>query len=415
VPRRSHSLKVARRDRLVRILIAAAEWFPDSTSGYARTVTETTRRLAELGHDVVALVPREATSLTPAEEANFALHRRLPRTKIPVTISDVAATGYEVRTRFRGAFDLMLAHSETSAVGLFLARRDLPLALVCHGPILRELRFDRARMPYGLRRLGKLALDPAFAVLEHLAMERSSCILVLSDFMRDLVNFDHHVRAKTRRVGGGVDINRFHPLKADARDEIRRKLGVDENARLALTVRRLEPRMGLDNLLSAMAMLRSRAFDLQLAVIGTGTMEGRLRGLTRDLNVASLVRFVGHVPDAELAEWYQASDLFVLPTIAYEGFGLVTAEALASGIPVVGTPVGATPELLVPLDRRLLSTDSSPFAIARAMEEAFHFVDEDLRQRCRRYALAHFAWEPVMAGWEAALESCACVTPCTTP
>ena len=92
---------------------------------------------------------------------------------------------------------------------------------------------------------------------------------------------------------------------------------------------------------------------------------------------------VGRVSDEELQEWHRAADLFVLPTVAYEGFGLVTAEALASGTPVVGTPVGATPELLVPLDARLVSRGTDAPALAEAMRTGLALATPELRERCR--------------------------------
>ena len=81
--------------------------------------------------------------------------------------------------------------------------------------------------------------------------------------------------------------------------------------------------------------------------------------------------------ESELRDWYRAADLVVLPTVAYEGFGMVTAEALATGTPVVGTPVGATPELLEPLDPRLVAAGSDPDALAAAIRNAFTFADTE--------------------------------------
>jgi len=59
------------------------------------------------------------------------------------------------------------------------------------------------------------------------------------------------------------------------------------------------------------------------------------------------------------------ADLFVLPTLELEGFGLVTIEALASGVPVLGTPVGGTVEILEKLNPNLLFKDTSSESIAR--------------------------------------------------
>jgi glycosyltransferase involved in cell wall biosynthesis len=112
---------------------------------------------------------------------------------------------------------------------------------------------------------------------------------------------------------------------------------------------------------------------------------------------------VGRVAEAELLDWYRTADLFVLPTVAYEGFGMVTVEALASGTPAVGTPVGATPELLEPLDQRLVARGSDADSLAAAIRQALAFIDADFRTRCREYALARFDWNRVTRVWEDAL------------
>ena len=102
---------------------------------------------------------------------------------------------------------------------------------------------------------------------------------------------------------------------------------------------------------------------------------------------------------------FAAADLFVLPTLAYEGFGMATLEALACGTPVVGTPVGATPEILGPLDPRLLARGVEPDALRSAVAEALRRArDPLLRSRCRVYARAGYGWDTVVHGWAEALE-----------
>jgi glycosyltransferase involved in cell wall biosynthesis len=79
------------------------------------------------------------------------------------------------------------------------------------------------------------------------------------------------------------------------------------------------------------------------------------------------VRFVGRISDSDLVNFYRTADLVVMPSQALEGFGLATAEALACGTPVVGTPIGATPELLAGIDPALVAADATPEAIAAAV------------------------------------------------
>ena len=79
---------------------------------------------------------------------------------------------------------------------------------------------------------------------------------------------------------------------------------------------------------------------------------------------------------------------------------MATVEALASGTPVVGTPAGATPELLEPLDSRLVARGSDADSLAAAIADALAFVDDDFRKRCREYAVARFSWDHVTRAWE---------------
>jgi SAM-dependent methyltransferase len=101
--------------------------------------------------------------------------------------------------------------------------------------------------------------------------------------------------------------------------------------------------------------------------------------------------------------------VFVLPTRELEGFGLVTAEALACGTPVLGTPVGATPELLEPLDPDLVFRAATPDAMAADLDALLVRLAADpagamaLRTACRRDAEARFGWDRVLDELETTL------------
>lgn len=73
---------------------------------------------------------------------------------------------------------------------------------------------------------------------------------------------------------------------------------------------------------------------------------------------------VGAVHDKTLPLFYRAADFSIVPTVAYEGFGLILLESLASGTPVLGTPVGAISEVLKPLSESLLLEGTSPRKMA---------------------------------------------------
>jgi glycosyltransferase involved in cell wall biosynthesis len=380
----------------MKLLIATGQWFPDFAGGSGRVATETARRLSERGHNVTVIAPRHADAPEVTRDERLTVLRILPRTAFPTTITDTVGTWRAARRLARDGFDLVIAHQTTGALGALAAATGAPLALVYHASAAREVRFFRTSLPLSPQRLATYALEPLLLAAERIAMARAARILVLSEFSTSLIKEDHprHVD-RVIPVLGGVDVDRFAPLP-----DARKRLSMASAPSLLVTARRLEPRMGLDELLRALVHIP----DAHLAMIGKGSSELTLRRLADALGVSARTEFLGRVSDADLRTWYAAADVVIMPTAAYEGFGLVTAEALACGTPVVATPVGASPELLRPLDPRLVADNSSGEAIAAAIKQALSRGGSDFRARCREYAASRYAWDRVMPGWERALE-----------
>ena len=385
----------------MRILVATDQWFPDFRGGSARVATEAARALARRGHELTVLAPRTAAAPARTEEGSLTLLRVTRRGPFPQTIADVAETARHAAGLRRKGFDVTLAHHATMAAGLEIARVRAPRAYVFHASPVRELRFRRARLPTRRARIPTYPLELALVALERNAVRRAKRVLILSEFSRSLLRDDHPASAADAvRVAGGVDVERFSP--GDGQQAARARLGLPADSPVLVTVRRLAERMGLEELVRAMPLLDGGSAPA-LLVVGSGVLEGSLRRLAADLGLEGRVRFVGPRGDDELPDWYRAADLFVLPTVAYEGFGMATVEALACGTPVVGTAVGATPEILAPLDERLIAERPEPTVLAETIAEGLRLADAGLRRRAREYAQQRFAWDTVVEEWEAAL------------
>ena len=137
----------------------------------------------------------------------------------------------------------------------------------------------------------------------------------------------------------GVHRERFRPRDRAA---ARARLGLDADARILLSVGRIEPLKGLDILIESLGEMTERERLLLLIVGGDDRAErelARLRAVAATAGVTELVRFVGAVPHEELDAYYNAADVVVMPSF-YESFGLVAVEAMASGVPVVASRVG---------------------------------------------------------------------------
>jgi glycosyltransferase involved in cell wall biosynthesis len=146
-----------------------------------------------------------------------------------------------------------------------------------------------------------------------------------------------------------------------------------------------------------------------LLIGGAGSQRSKLEARAASLRLQEHVRFLGFVPDVDLPRYYGAADAFVLPTRALEGFGLVTVEALACGTPVLGTPVGATPEILDPLDPSLVFRDASAEAMAQGLERFLESLARDpasagrLRDASRRHVETRYSWERSIGDLETTL------------
>ncbi len=127
----------------------------------------------------------------------------------------------------------------------------------------------------------------------------------------------------------------FHPLDAGARAELRRR-HLPEGGVLLLNVKRLHPLADQATLLEALARVRAQRVDVRLLIAGTGETQAELAALAARLGLAEAVRFLGLVPNDEVAALQGAADLFVLSSVL-EATPTVALEALACGTPVVST------------------------------------------------------------------------------
>ncbi len=146
-----------------------------------------------------------------------------------------------------------------------------------------------------------------------------------------------------------VDLERFSPGSPEPgfldRYDLRGK-------RVLLLVARLSPidapNKGIDQVLQLLPRLLRAHRDLVFAVAGKGADRARLEAKAEALGVSGQVRFLGFVPDSDKADLYRAASAYVMPG-RIEGFGLVYLEAMASGVPVLGSTRDASQEVIAQL------------------------------------------------------------------
>lgn len=171
-----------------------------------------------------------------------------------------------------------------------------------------------------------------------------------------------------------------------------------------LSVAALIPRKGHDVLFRALATIADR--DWRLTCVGHLERDpptvDRLRAQLHALRLEHRVILAGEADPATVHAWYDRADVFVMPTL-YEGYGMAVAEALAHGLPVIGTTTGALPEL-VGSDAGVLVPPGDPDALAAALARVV--LDADFRDRL---AAGARRVRERLPGWDDASEKLAVV------
>lgn len=175
--------------------------------------------------------------------------------------------------------------------------------------------------------------------VESLVMRDADAIIVSTEEEKqDAVRlYDAHPQ-KIKVIPAGVNLDTFKPVNQSI---ARQRVGIHEK-QVILYVGRIEPLKGIDVLLEAAALL-DRSDDIRVLIVGGSPGNdaelGRLKALTTELGIESMVTFTGAIKQNKLPDYYSAADVFVLPSHS-ESFGLAALEAMACGAPVVVSRVG---------------------------------------------------------------------------
>jgi glycosyltransferase involved in cell wall biosynthesis len=347
-------------------------WFPDQLGGLNRYYRELLEHLPQARGVVIA-----GDASTPARVAGVSGHGR------PLPLRLLAF--WRAAQREAAAVDVVDAHFALYALlPLRLGKlRRTPVVLHFHGPWAQEnvSAGDESRLKLRVR-----------VALERAAYRRADQAVVLTSAFRQVLVEGYGIQPWIVNVQPpGVDLERFAPGSQElARDA----LGLSRDAFVAVAVRRLVPRMGLELLLDVWhESLEQLPAGSTLLIAGEGQLEQELSRIAASDGSAS-IRLLGRVSDERLVTLYRAADLAIVPSLEHEGFGLVVLEAAACGTPSIVSSVGGLPEAAGGLDPSLIVPPGDRVALRDRLLRSV--VDRPERAATRAYA-ERYNWEGVAA------------------
>ncbi len=375
--------------RAVRILVVTPD-FPLWDGGISTVAQEWAGGLHRLGHEVVVLTPsqdpgdREFDGKLPYETI------RLRNVK-----SRHAKTLYHaweaIRLCRRRRFDIIVATVwYPSGIAAYCASRrgGVPFVVMVAGNEILNRRFQTPYWMGWMRRVFS-------------GSSANLCISVaVAEKFRSVLGGGEDLGKKIRLIRLGVDpirfVSRGNGLPALAR------LGL-EGKRILLTLARLVERKGQDKVIEALPLIKKEIPDVRYVICGRGNDEARLRRIVAEKGVEGEVVFAGFVPIEARGAFYDACDVYVMPSREMpdkgdiEGFGITYLEANAFGKPVIGGRSGGVSEAVIDGVTGILVDPRDVNDLASACIRLLK--DPDLAERLGRQGRdrvkAEFSWDVI--------------------
>lgn len=359
--------------------------FLPHVGGIEKVVNEQSKRLLTKNFEPIVITNRIGTPKQyVVDGVNVECYESLNtgfRLGIPYSIPTVPS--FETFLKAVKSSKIIHAHGHpylTSLIAAKLAKRyKKPFVLTQHNTFIEyENFFDK------VERLNDLVIGKD-------TLKNADKIITVSNATKDYVLSLGARSKKVEVMYNGVDLDRFRPL-AGKREEMRKKMGIPQNSKVVITVRRLVFKNGIDTLIECANIAVKKNPNIIFLVVGKGPDQSSVQIRTQQLGIENNFRLAGFVKDEELPSYYNAADYFVLPSKSGEGLPLVALEAMACGLPVIATDVGGINEVLNEKWGKLVPANQ-PELLANAISE---FANEDFSSRkkeLRAFMEEKFSWD----------------------
>ncbi len=207
--------------------------------------------------------------------------------------------------------------------------------------------------------------------------------------------YGEKIKSKISVIPGGADEHLYYPASNNDKQMLRKKLKLPIMQHNIITVRGLKKRTGVDQLIYAAHKLKKNNTSFHLTIVGSGPLKEFLQNEIQRLALTDHVTMASNLTETELADYYRASDIFILPTQGAEGFGLATVEALTSGLVALGTNNSATPEILNHYESNWIIHGTNSDDIFQKIFDYCTYPEKYFipPEKIRKITMQHFSWQ----------------------
>ncbi len=250
------------------------------------------------------------------------------------------------------------------------------------------------------KRAGKLQF------LHEKIFKRADAVQAISNFLADWA-LKMGFKGKPEVVPNGVDIAKFtQRISSEKRAELRRGFGFSENDVVLVTASRLSLKNGIDDLIRSLAHLPP---NFKALIAGDGEDKDKLHVLAEQKGLKERVVFLGSRSHDELPAILQSAEIFVRASLS-EGLGNSFLEAMAAGLPIIGTPVGGIPDFLADGETGVFCRPRDPESIAAAAKRIQEEIGlrERLVKQGESLVKEKYGWEGIAGEMNRILSGLTC-------
>lgn len=339
----------------------------------------------EKGHEVVLV-----TGFSPGREGELLKNVEMPSfsiVEIPELVREVSPfKDLKALSRLQAylekeKFDVVHTHSSKAGIiGRIAARRaGVPVVVhTVHGQAFHAYeKFWKKKMYILAERIAAKYCDKIYAVAQAM--------------IDQCVEAKVAPREKYMVVYSGMDTAAFSNAKRDM--ELRKSLGIPENAKVVATVARLFPMKGYEEMLPAAAQLVKKFPDLHFLPVGDGPMFEELQKQIAELGMSDRFHFAGLVPPHKVCDYIAQADLLWHLSL-HEGLPRAVVQALAVGIPAIGYKLDGTPEVILNGETGYVTAPQDVDAVVRHSSELLENGDlrKEMGEKGKALVIERFAW-----------------------